>query len=313
MRAKFIEYSHIAREFLYRFRYLKFSKNRCVRQLGIAMIDGRCWHGGMCDRFKSIISFYQYCESRGIEFKINYTSPFNLANYLLPNEIDWQIDKEDLPDSIFPVRPFIGTSECGERLYRLNTNKSILYYGNRDLAAFGKIPRTTEDWGVIFNRLFKPSPKLQHNINMLCKSIGCPYIAVVYRFQNLLGDFKEYDFAELDVKAKQKLIEKSLNTLNKIHEASPLKLILVTSDSQTFLREAAKKDYTFVIPGTVVHMDNTKRDDNDTQMKSFLDFFMISKAEKVYSIVIGDMYPSEFPMYAAKINNVPFDRVTIPN
>ncbi len=40
---------------------------------------------------------------------------------------------------------------------------------------------------------------------------------------------------------------------------------------------------------------------------------MISKAEKVYSIVIGDMYPSEFPMYAAKINNVPFDRVTIPN
>ena len=38
---------------------------------------------------------------------------------------------------------------------------------------------------------------------------------------------------------------------------------------------------------------------------------MISKARKVYRVGTPLMYHSEFPLYAAKINDRPFESVTI--
>lgn len=56
-------------------------------------------------------------------------------------------------------------------------------------------------------------------------------------------------------------------------------------------------------------MDTTENDQKHVQLKSFLDFFMISESKAVYSVVINEMYKSEFPEYAAKINNIPFKRL----
>ncbi len=47
-------------------------------------------------------------------------------------------------------------------------------------------------------------------------------------------------------------------------------------------------------------------------MKPFIDFFyLISEAQKVFSIKNKDMYPSGFPQYAAKVNNIPFERIEL--
>ena len=51
--------------------------------------------------------------------------------------------------------------------------------------------------------------------------------------------------------------------------------------------------------------------DYDTYLKSFVDFFMLAGSERVFSLGTSEMYPTEFPMYAAKVNGVPFERVLL--
>ena len=101
--------------------------------------------------------------------------------------------------------------------------------------------------------------------------------------------------------------------LDRIHSLNEGKKVLVTSDSINFLNEVANKEYVYVIKGSITHMEFTDNDVSHTQLKSFMDFYMIAGAEKVYSVVIGDMYMSDFPVYAAKVGGVPFERVILPS
>ena len=91
--------------------------------------------------------------------------------------------------------------------------------------------------------------------------------------------------------------------------------MLVTSDSVTFLQKAAKIDGVFIIPGSLVHMDggdNSRRQElAESYMKSFLDFFMIAGAQHVTSIGVRQMYHTLFPEYAAKVNDIPFERIEL--
>lgn len=272
-------------------------------------VDGRGYHGGLTDRFKGIISWWNYCEKNGLKFRLHYVYPFNITEYVIPNEYDWRIDENEIPDNIKDTRIFYGRGEKGFRLEKLNTNKSIWYYGNLDLGDTLNYPPYNRPWGKIFKKLFKPSELLACHLKKCREEIGEEYIATVYRFQNLLGDFNEYLYKTLRNNSERiRLINRALFELEKIHEENPGIQVLVTSDSISFLEEAARKSFVYVIPGKVEHMDFTDTDTNHTQLKSFLDFFMISEAQKVYSIVIGEMYRSQFPEYAAKINDVPFIR-----
>lgn len=67
----------------------------------------------------------------------------------------------------------------------------------------------------------------------------------------------------------------------------------------------------YTMEGNVVHLDYTYHAPSSTYMQSFLDFFMLSRANRVYSIGTSQMYPSEFPLYASKVHNVPFERINI--
>ena len=66
-----------------------------------------------------------------------------------------------------------------------------------------------------------------------------------------------------------------------------------------------------MISGNIIHIDNQPVDDNLTKLKPFLDFYLLSEAQKIYSVRNKDMYPSGFPEYAAKIRNIPFTRIII--
>lgn len=290
----------------------------------VAMVDGESFHGGMCDRFKGIISLYAYCKYHGIPFRIKYTYPFNLEDYLSPASYDWTLKENEYTDNPKYSRILYMRGEhFATRLLELRTNKQIHYYSNRDCLSYinGAYAKGSEykngfRWGDLFCELFKPVQDLEQRIKSLQHEIGQKYYAAVFRFQNLLGDFNEYHFKSIDDTDKQdELIEKCLIAVKNLKTEHGSEALLVTSDSITFLKMVSQLNGVHIIPGSLIHIDGNKNDipDNpyEVYLKSFLDFYMLSNAEMIYRIGTSYMYPSEFPVYAAKVHDIPFKNITI--
>ncbi|MEC3878257.1 hypothetical protein [Parapedobacter sp. 10938] len=166
-------------------------------------------------------------------------------------------------------------------------------------------------WGQLFNELFKPTKLLDDRLKEHLNHIGNPaFIACVFRFQNLLADFKEYQFKPLPPSDRQALLSKNVNALKRISEQSDVP-VLVTSDSSTFLAVVKDLKNIYTIPGKVVHIDNVIDAESEVYLKSFVDFLMLSRAQKIYSLGTGIMYKTDFPKYAAKVHDIPFERILI--
>lgn len=292
-------------------------RNRPERQIAVALVDGKQYHGGMCDRFKGIVSLYAYCKQRGIGFRIMYNYPFELSDYLVPAAYDWTLGKGEYSECRRDCRIVYMRGESGKRLIRLNTRKQIHFYGNMDLLdLLNKDRGTGFTWGGLFKELFKPSEALSVRLEELRRSIGCEYDAAVFRFQNLLGDFPEYRFTPLESdEAKERLMDKCLDAVKGLLEnLDPGTKLLVTSDSTTFLSKVSALEGTYIIPGTIVHMDGDRchaSSDGLSHIKSFLDFYMLTGARKISCIGTAEMYPSQFPQYAAEVNGIPFWRILL--
>jgi hypothetical protein len=294
-------------------RYSFFGEIHPKVQQIIFLVDGKFYHGGFCDRLKGCISLFHYSLAKGIPFKIVYNYPFQLKDYLLPNEYDWLLNEEAVSDNFFDVRymNLVGDGSA-KRLIRLNTTKEIQCYANRDIVdELNMVYGANYRWGQLFKQLFKPTEKLAHLIKQHKTIIGGEYICAVYRFQNLLGDFPEYDFPELNDCEKEKLFDKMIQSIHQLLKKHRGKKLLVTSDSNLFLKKAGKISGVYTLQGKVVHIDTTVGENKDVYMKSFLDFYMLSEGEKIYSIGTDEMYKTEFPLYASKLNNIPFERILI--
>ncbi len=293
----------------YKFKFT----NKMQEQILIALIDGNNYHGGFTDRFKGIITLFNYCLANEIIFRISYTFPFKLEDYLVTNEYDWILRNCEYCENLISVKylNLVGESSA-KRLLLLNTKKQIHCHANRDvLGEINSYYHLNNSWGTLFNRLFMPNDRLREQIEGHIKNIGKKYISAVFRFQQLLGDFREYDFHELPDNRKEELISKNIKALHRLMDQYPDHSMLVTSDSLTFLKRIMNISGTYPLLGKVVHIDCTTDADYDVYMKSFLDFYMLSKGEMIYSIGTSDMYKTEFPLYAAKINNIPFFRINI--
>ena len=82
------------------------------------------------------------------------------------------------------------------------------------------------------------------------------------------------------------------------------------SDSNIFVDSVKKDLNVYVIPGRILHVDNQNPDNDFEIMKPFIDFLLnIRSLKKVFFYKNKDMYPSGFPQYAAKVNNIPFERI----
>jgi hypothetical protein len=162
------------------------------------------------------------------------------------------------------------------------------------------------DMGTLFHELFKPSALLSSSIEKVCENLGDNYLSISFRFVNLLGDFEDSLRLEASEEEKAQTIEKCKSCVKKM--ASKLdegQKLLVTADSRTFLNEIQNIDRVCVIPGAIGHAGY--RDDKNIHLKTFLDFYMISCAKKVYLGVAGKMYKSGFAKMAAYSNNRPFE------
>lgn len=295
------------------------------KPLLIAMVDGEAYHGGLCDRFKGIISLYAYCKQHRLPFRIRYTFPCRLEEFLAPADYDWTLKEGEYSDNPRFCRVLYMRGEhYATRLLHLQVKKQIHFYTNRDLLPIINEEYCHEEsgshgysWGELFRELFKPGKLLQERLDEIGREIGNDYDAAVFRFQNLLGDFKEYHYKPLtDKQEAERLVDKCIGYVQQLKASSPCKTLLVTSDSITFLHRVSQISGVYVIPGTLTHMDEAIRSTCpsaplESHLKSLLDFYMISRARKIYRVGTSIMYPSQFPVYAAKVNNRPFESVTL--
>ncbi len=298
----------------------EYSTYAAIKQLDnkrvICIYDGKIRNGGLADRLRGIVSVYKVCKEQNLKFKIIFTSPFNLSEFIEPNIIDWRITEQELNyNTTIADLCYIDTlsgsdyeAKKQEQWFRREFKKKYNEFHVRTNAIFSY----NGDYSTLFNELFKPSPKLQASIEKQKEILGVGYISTSFRFMNLFGDFNETVelHGKLTTEEQNELIAKNIEQLQLLHKKHPARIILVNSDSATFLQTASKLDYVYVIPGNITHIDGQNgSDEYELYEKTFLDFFMIANAEKIYLLRTGQMYNSGYPFAASKIYNKPFEKI----
>lgn len=276
----------------------------------VAVIDGSTFHGGLTDRWKGIVSLYAFSKATGREFKIHYVYPFDLADFQVPSSYNWIITSRQFSQNIFSVKMFRLTGETTiSMLQNLPEDKQIHIYFNRDcIDLINKTYHTQYSWGTLFHELFKPSPLLQQAINDHLDNTKEDYIAVAFRMQNLLGDYPEYAYQPTDEQRQKEIIDSCLHCIELLHQKHKTR-ILVTSDSNLMTENATKMPYVWTNSGKAVHVDTVSSAPEEYYLKSFVDFYLLAGAQKVYAAATPEMYNSDFPKYAALTGNIPFERI----
>ena len=278
----------------------------------VFIIDGKTPHGGLSDRLRGLFSIYYYCKQRGYTFKVAWNYPFKLEDYLMPVHENWVADEADLTHDKKVVdfrffNNYVGMSGHQADYFSLLDFKKPICH------VYSSITQREDLYPAFFQELFKPAPRLEQAISQCLQEIGGKYITVSFRFIGILGDFKDHaGFGEeLTVEEKRYYIKKSLACLEQLHMRHPqCYKIVVTTDSPYFLKLVKSLSYVYVIPGRLEHMDYAVVDDYEVHLKTFLDFMIITKAEKSYSYQYGKMYgATKFALTAALIGNNEYEVV----
>ena len=293
-----------------------YSQESPLKRIGettiIVMIDGRSIHGGLTDRLRGITTIYQYCKQKGLNFKLNYVYPFKLQDYLAPKSYDWIISEQDISYNTEQTAVVVlNDYQLDVSLHRFYLGSMICKNQGKQIHLYTNTYCLDKKFSASFDEMFQPTAPLLAAIENDQKQIGNRFIAMVFRFQQLLGDFKEEGYKILSDNEQGALIKKCIGEEKELHdERHPNKIILVTSDSGRFLQEITKQlNYVRIIPGKLVHMDHTADAAFDTYMKSFEDMLLLSKADKIYLLQTGDMYHSGFAKRASMINNKEYEEI----
>lgn len=274
--------------------------------------DGHFPHGGMFDRLKGAISVFAASRCIGRDFKISFTHPFDLRDYLEPNEYDWTIDEGELAKGWPAARPIFMYGEFANpvRLVKKRSCESHFYYGYNSLDWLNERYGKNFEFGALYKQLFKPTARLQKYIDMYKAEIGGKYIVAHFRFMNLIGDSTEFNEINptLPEAEQNVLIEKSLEQLKNLCAEGVR--IMLASDSPRFVSIVKEQmPDVYVVPGEIKHIGTAEDNSDASTIKMFLDYYLIAEAEMVYSFVSDGMWKSAFPEYAAKIGQKPFKRI----
>lgn len=292
-------------------KYFSFKQPK-TKQI-VVCFDGLVPHGGLVDRLKGIISCYQIANELGYDFKILFDNPFKLTDFLEPNTMDWTCKRSEI--IWHPLKTkllYLVNDFDANPLHRIKTSKANRFYvyANIDYSKtiFPNLnaKEREEGWRNSFNALFKKSIFLDKKLNEITTS---KFIAFHTRFTSLMGDFKDTTSRILSDEAQEKLTEKLLQIVNRIKAEEREKAFLF-SDSIKFLDAMKTRTDIAVIEGNPFHMDNfDKSEVIEGHLKTMIDFFVISKSENVYFLMVEPMYNSSFSKYAAIIGDTNFECV----
>lgn len=296
---------------IFRF-YLRWRGMRPNTLKYVYMADGRMNSSGMFDRLKGMVSIYALSMAQGKRFVINHVIPFRLEDYLQPNDYDWRCD--NIQCCIFYNSPIIVCPSNFSRLISIKREKHF-YIGFDIINHINAFYHTNFDFGDLYRKLFKPTAHLQAKIDENIMKIGsCNFISVHLRLVNLLGDKTEKlkEFGQIEQSEADILLKDLKEIISQIASDNPNHKIVLATDSNIFRQYIKEKiPCIYCVPGNIIHVGNTDTASDEEVLKMFTDYYLLSLSEKVYSIVGRGLYSSQFPFYAAKIGNKPFERVRL--
>lgn len=187
------------------------------RKLVVAMCDGRAYSGGLSDRLRGITSLYSWCKEEGIDFKIHFNFPFSLSRFLIPNHYDWICSEDELSYNSKESEPlYIRVRKRRIRDIEIQRKRlaHIIKSAHKQFHVYTNTYLYDDIFRERFHELFKPSEILQREIDQNRSLIGSKYIAVVYRFQQLLGDFREDGYKILPENQRKVLLNQCLKSLD---------------------------------------------------------------------------------------------------
>lgn len=289
-----------------------FNQNKPIEEGLIVANDEVCQNGGLCDCLHGIVSAYYIAKKENRPFYIRFSYPFQLTDYLFPNQIDWRIDPEEIDYRscrILHVPMMLGrfhATWAEERAFHLKYLTHIARHRGPTLLFTNAHLLGELEFSQHFNELFRPSPALQEQIDFHLSLIGGPYLGASFRFRNLLGDFYEADSLPATPVKQESLIHRGIEQIELLHREEPLKKILVTSDSQKFCTSLSHLPYVYVLSGSRL---NIATPDNASAMTSFLELMLLTRSigNKLY--VTDGLYRSNFTQTASFIGNLPYQEI----
>lgn len=260
-------------------------------------------HAGLADRLKTVILQYDLAKASGYEFKLFWKTPFCLSEYLKP-KTDWECSLDDLEYSLLDTKIISEVSWRQRKLLKPGKQYHCYRYSGGQSPKI--LPFTGLKWVDLFNELFEPSDRLRKAY----KTLGIPehsYVAVHIRFVNALEKFENTYFDNhIDSEEKRKeLIERCKKGIMDIVDENQDKDVYVFSDSKVFLDSIEGLPVKVLDHDEVCHV--SENSNSDTQLKSFLDMYVISKASAVYRFQAPELLSlSGFSKVASNIGDIPF-------
>lgn len=289
---------------------LTFSSTSAEKTIVICF-DGTFSHGGLVDRIKGMISFYEVANQLNCNFKIRFDHPFDLSVYFEPNQHNWKLDApvqyNPLDTQVFYLMDDFNCNPL--TLIQQSQAKTILIYCNIDYLN-KLIPNCTAEeqaakWRTNFNELFKKSDFLSKALAMMPSEKRLVFHT---RFTSLMGDFKDSTSTVLTV-SEQEALKKTL--VEKIKQKAmlfPEYSVYVLSDSVVFLEFIKNNTAYKVLKGTPKHVDiKNNGSDLEAHTKTLTDFFFIAASDQVYLLKESKMYMSGFSKYAAILGATSFE------
>ncbi len=299
--------------YIYYYRFVVFKKNNILKLLKYRFFhintknvfylyfDPSLSHPGLADRLKAILCCYYIAKSNNYSFRIVFERPFLLKDYLVPNEVNWFAEEKELEYSFFDTRIM---SYWGQ-FKILKPNKKYICYNYLD-DIMPELKKNHSIWEDLFNKLFTPSKKL----NEMMMETGLKYhqyIAIHLRFVNALGEF-EKGAHPLSKGDQNKLVDRCRCCIEKICKVEDYPLV-VFSDSSYFLRCITDLPVKILGGSNISHIKYTEKEDDI--LKTFFDFLMIQRSNKVYRIIAPEMFRSNFSAIAAKTGGIIIEDINV--
>lgn len=297
--------------------YLRLPQKKAISNVVCFIIDPSMKHLGFADRLKAIVNTYYIAKKSGLGFKLYFNHPFALSKYLVPNKVDWEMQMSDLDCSLFSSHLAAYTAEFPMPILKRGQYHVYWYRGIDMLLNIWRLKTddkeiVQKEWSKTFkecyDELFKPSEyldKLLASTNMEKRA----YVSVHFRFVNALGYFEDAGtrYPVLSEEKQKQLIADCLDSLQRIREKHQGLPIYVFSDSEKFVGICVAKGYHRILGGKIGHVSFA--DSESSVDKAMLDFFTMSRSEKVYAVLLPHMYGSVFSQYAAAVGGADFERI----